>query len=78
MIMEGASRTEAARAQGMELQILRDWVLLYNVEGFDGLADRPRGGSEVRLTEVQIAEVGAWIEAGPELERDGVARWRVP
>ena len=38
MIMEGASRTEAARAQGMELQILRDWVLLYNVEGFDGLA----------------------------------------
>ena len=25
MIMEGASRTAAARAQGMELQILRDW-----------------------------------------------------
>ena len=39
MIMEGASRTEAARAQGMELQILRDWVLRYNVEGFDGLGE---------------------------------------
>ena len=77
MIMDGASRTEAARAQGMELQILRDWVLRYNAEGFEGLADRPRGGSEGRLTEAQIAEVGAWIEAGPDLERDGVTRWRV-
>ena len=76
-IMEGASRTEAAWAQGMELQILRDWVLRYNAEGFEGLVDRPRGGSERWLTEAQIAEVGAWIEAGPELERDGVTRWRV-
>ena len=64
MIMEGASRTEAARAQGMELQLLRDWVLRYSVEGLDGLADRPRGGSEVLLTEAQIAEISAWIEGG--------------
>ena len=77
MIMEGASRTEAARAQGLELQILRDWVLRYNAEGFESLADRPRGGSEGRLTEAQLAEVGAWIEAGPDLERDAVTRWRV-
>ncbi len=49
MIMEGASRTEAARAQGMDLQILRDWVLRYDAEGFDGLADRPRGGSEASV-----------------------------
>ena len=39
MIMEGASRTAAARAQGMELQILRDWVLRYNREGFEGRTD---------------------------------------
>ena len=77
MIMEGASRTEAARAQGMDLQILCDWVPRCNAEGFDGLADRPRGGSEGWLTEAQIAEVGAWIEAGPDLGRDGVTRWRV-
>ena len=77
MIMEGASRTAAARAQGMELQILRDWVVRYNAEGFEGLADRPRGGSESCLTEAQLAEIGAWIEAGPDLERDGVTRWRV-
>ncbi len=77
MIMDGASRTEAARAQGMELQVLRDWVLRYNAEGFEGLADRPRGGSDGRLTEARIAEIGLWVEAGPDLERDGVTRWRV-
>ncbi len=77
MILEGASRTEAARAQGMELQILRDWVLRYNAEGFEGLADRPRGGSAGWLTEAQLAEVGQWIASGPDLERDGVTRWRV-
>ena len=50
-------------------------MLRYNAEGFEGLADRARGGSESWLT--QIAEVGAWIEAGPDLDRDGVTRWRV-
>ena len=61
----------------MALQILRDWVLRYNAEGFEGLADRPRGGSDGRLTDAQIAEIGLWIKAGPDLERDGVTRWRV-
>ena len=46
MIMEGASRTEAARAQGMELQLPRGWVSRCNAEGFDGLADRQLGGRE--------------------------------
>ncbi len=77
MIMEGFSRSAAGRSQGMELQILRDWVVRYNAEGFEGLADRARGGSTGRLTEAQIAEIGGWMEAGPDLERDGVTRWRV-
>ncbi len=77
MILEGSSRSEAARAQGMEVQILRDWVVRDNDEGFDGLADRARGGSRVWLTSEQLAAVGEWIEAGPDLERDGVTRWRV-
>ena len=40
MIMEGASRTEAARAQGMELQILRDWVFPGVVSRFSRIAGR--------------------------------------
>ncbi len=77
MIRDGASRTEAAGAPGLELQILRDGVLRDNAERGEGLTDRPRGGSAGRLTEAQITESGLWGEAGPDLERDGVTRWRV-
>ena len=55
----------------------RDGVLRYNTEGFAGLADRLRGGSENRLTEAQIDEVRACVTAGSDLERDDVTRWRV-
>ncbi len=61
----------------MELQILRDWALRCNAEGFEGLAGRPRGGSEGRLTEARIAGIGLWVKAGPDFERNGVTRWRV-
>jgi transposase len=29
-----------------------------------------------RLSPEQEAQVAAWVEAGPELEHDGVVRWR--
>lgn len=41
LVMEGASRTTAARTAGMDRQTLRDWVIRYNEEGVDGLRDRP-------------------------------------
>ena len=44
LVMEGASRTTAARTAGMDRQTLRDWVIRYNEEGVDGLRDRPRPG----------------------------------
>ena len=37
--MARPAHTEAARAQGMELQILCERVLRYNAEGFEGLTD---------------------------------------
>ena len=77
MILEGASRAQAARSQGMQIQILRDWVMRYNEDGFDGLANRPRGGRTCRLRPEQIEIVGTWIKAGPDLEEDGVTRWRI-
>ena len=77
MVLEGMSRTAAARPRGMDLQILRDWVLRNNSEGFAGLADRLRGGSESWLTEAQIDEVHARVKAGSDLGRDGAKRWSV-
>ena len=49
LVLEGASRKEAARAAGMDRQTLRDWVHRYNAEGLAGLRDRPRSGRKPRL-----------------------------
>jgi hypothetical protein len=40
LVLEGASRTDAAQAAGMDRQTLRDWVHRYNDEGLAGLSDR--------------------------------------
>ena len=43
----------------------------------EGLFDRPRrNGPRPRLSGEQQARVADWVEQGPELERDGVVRWR--
>jgi transposase len=56
LVLEGASRTEAARAAGMDRQTLRDWVHRYNAEGPAGLRDRPgERGPKPRLTAEQAA-----------------------
>lgn len=76
LVLEGASRADAARACGMDRQTLRDWVHRYNAEGLAGLHDRPQPGRKPRLTAGQEAEVAGWVEAGPDPAAHGVARWR--
>ena len=76
LVMEGSSRSAAARSCGMDRQTLRDWVHRYNAEGLAGLSDRHRSGRPPRLTAAQLAELAAVVEAGPDHERDGVVRWR--
>ena len=48
----------------------------YNADGLAGLANRPSPGRRPRLCAEQKAELAAWVEAGPDPERDGVVRWR--
>jgi transposase len=76
LVLEGASREEAARAAGMDRQTLRDWVHRYNAEGLAGLRDRRRPGPRPRLTPEQAAELEDVVERGPDPDRDGVVRWR--
>lgn len=76
LVLEGATRTAAARAAGMDRQTLRDWVHRYNAEGVEGLCDRPRSGRPPRLSESQLSELAGLVEAGPDPARDGVVRWR--
>lgn len=75
-VLEGASRAEAASACGMDRQTLRDWVHRYNAAGVAGLTDAPRSGRPAALSEAQMAELKALVLAGPDLEKDGVVRWR--
>ncbi len=74
-VYDGASRTQAARAGGMDRQTLRDWVHRFNADGPDGLKDRWAGKAR-RLTEAQMRELAGIVEAGPDLAGDGVVRWR--
>jgi len=76
LILEGASRSEAARLSGMDRQTLADWVHRYNAEGVDGLRDRPRTGRKPLLSEAQLAGLGQMVETQPDPVADGVVRWR--
>ena len=76
LVLDGRSREGAAEACGMDRQTLRDWVHRYNAEGIAGLANRRAPGPAPRLSAEQEAAVDRWVEQGPELERDGVVRWR--
>ena len=62
---------------GMDRQAVRDGLHRYNAEGPEGLRDRPRGGTACFLDDGQLAVVRGWVESGPDVERDGVVRWRV-
>jgi len=76
-VLDGCSREDAAASCGMDRQTLRDWAHRYNADGLAGLADLPRrNGPKPRLSPEQEATVTAWVEQGPDLERDGVVRWR--
>ena len=76
LVLDGASRQDAARATGMERQTLRDWIPRYNAEGVVGLVDKPRCGRPPRLKEEQLEELDAVIEEGPDIAVHKVVRWR--
>ena len=76
LVMDGVDRTRAAENCGMDRQTLRDWVHRYNAEGLAGLSDRRKGARAPHLAPAQMADLAAWVEAGPDLAKDGVVRWR--
>jgi transposase len=75
-IYDGMSRDVAARLGAMDRQTLRDWVHRFNAAGPSELIDRKAPGAAPRLTGEQEAELASLVDAGPDLETDGVVRWR--
>jgi transposase len=76
LVLDGKSRSDAARQNGMDRQPLCDWVHRYNAAGVAGLASRVAPGPTRRLDETQMAELEALVLEGPDPAADGVVRWR--
>ncbi len=76
MVLDGASRLDAARQAGMDRQTLRDWVHRYNEASIEGLVARVAPGAAPKLTPAQMAELRALVVAGPDPDIHHVTRWR--
>ena len=75
-VLDGMSRTEAARIGGMDRQTLRDWVHRFNERGPDGLKDSWSKGNPPRLSPEQQAQLAQVVETGPDRAVHGIVRWR--
>ena len=76
LVLDGAPRSTAAQQCGMDRQTLRDWVHRDNEGGVEALRNHISPGRPRRLTQAQEQAFESLVEQGPDLERDGVARWR--
>ena len=77
LVLDGASRGEAARMAGVTLQIVKDWVLRFNADGPEGLATRKAPGPPSILNDEQRALLAQQVESGPIPAAHGVVRWRL-
>ena len=76
-IYAGGTRGDAARIGGVGLQVVRDWVLRFNVDGADGLLDRKKPGKAPILDQAHRRAMVAIVESGPLPAIHGVVRWRL-
>jgi transposase len=75
-VLDGWPRSRAAEFADVDRQTLRDWVERYNEGGVGALATFTSPGRRRRLTPNQDEELYKIVENGPNLDRDGVVRWR--
>lgn len=73
-VIDGMSRTEAAKIGGMDRQTLRDWAHRFNAQGAAGLKDNHRSGNPRRLLPVQLEELAQIVKTGPDRAVDGIVR----
>jgi transposase len=73
-VLDGASRSEAAKIGGMDRQTLR--VIRFNDQGPDGLINIPSSGVPPKLDTTHRAFLARIVEEGPTPAIHGVVRWR--
>jgi transposase len=76
-IYDGGTRSDTARMSGVGLQVIRDWVLRFNVAGPDGLIDCKASGPSPKLNDAQRRALARIVESGPIPAIHGVVRWRL-
>jgi transposase len=70
------SRTWVCEQYGVSRENLRHWVRWYNEAGMAGLEDAPRCGRPPKLSAAQLAALKKRISVPPDIDKDGVGRWR--
>ena len=75
-IYDGGSRADAARLGSVTVQIVRDWVVRFNVRGPGGLINGKAPGGRTKLNDTQRQALAKIVERGPIPAVDGVVRWR--
>jgi transposase len=75
-VLDGHSRTEAAKIGGMDRQTLRDWVIRFNAQGPDDLVNKPSPGGPSKLSDAHKAVLARIVEEGPMPAIHDVVRWR--
>ena len=75
-VLDGWPRSRAAEFADVDRQTLRDWVERYNEGGVGALATFTSPGRRRLLTPNQDEELYKIVENGPDLDKDGVVRWR--
>jgi transposase len=76
LVMDGWSRARAAAFACVDRQTLRGWVERYNECGVDGLTTLTSPGRPRLLTPSQAEALRKVVTNGPDLNKDGVVRWR--
>src|ERR671912_747963 len=76
-IYDGGTRSKAARAGGVGLQTVRDWVVRFNAHGPEGLVDGKAPGNVCKLSALHREALAALVESGPIPAVHGVVRWRL-
>ena len=75
-VYDGMTREDTARIGGTQRQTLRDWVCRFNAHGPDGLIDAKLPGRKPKLSVELENDLCHLVEAGPDIDTDGVVRWR--
>ena len=75
-IMLGRARQWVCKQYGINRENLRHWVRWYNNEGIAGLEDAPRAGRPSKLSAEQLVALKQRVSEPPQVEQEGVGRWR--